>query len=56
MITAGCDVGSLTTKAVVLNDRRVLGHALVRSSFDPEKSAAEVMEKALRLPRRATRL
>ncbi len=47
MITAGCDVGSLTTKAVVLNGGRVLGHALVRSSFDPEKSAAEVMDKAL---------
>ncbi len=47
MIAAGCDVGSLTTKAVILNNARLLGHALVRSSFNPEKSASEVMEKAL---------
>ncbi len=47
MIAAGCDVGSLTTKAVILNNTRILGHALIASSFDPEKSASEVMEKAL---------
>lgn len=47
MIAAGCDVGSLTTKAVILNNTRVLGHALIRSSFNPEKSASVVMEKAL---------
>ncbi|HHO77379.1 MAG TPA: 2-hydroxyglutaryl-CoA dehydratase [Deltaproteobacteria bacterium] len=47
MIAAGCDVGSLTTKAVILNNTRLLGHALIGSSFNPEKSAAEVMEKAL---------
>lgn len=47
MISAGCDVGSLTTKAVIMNDRHILGQALIRSSFDPEKSAAEVMDKAL---------
>ncbi len=47
MITAGCDVGSLTTKAVILNESRILGQALIKSTFDPEISAAEVMEKAL---------
>lgn len=47
MISAGCDVGSLTTKAVILNETRILGQALIRSTFDPEQSAAEVMEKAL---------
>ncbi len=47
MIAAGCDVGSLTTKVVLLNNTRILGHALIRSSFDPERSAAEVMDKAL---------
>lgn len=47
MIAAGCDVGSLTTKAVILNNTRIIGHALVRSTFNPEKSAAEVMDMAL---------
>jgi len=47
MIAAGCDVGSLTTKAVILDNTRIVGHALVRSSFNPEKTAAEVMDLAL---------
>ena len=47
MIAAGCDVGSLTTKAVIFNNTRIISHALIRSSFDPAKSAGEVMEMAL---------
>jgi len=47
MIAAGCDVGSLTTKAVILNNTKILSHALIRSSFNPEKSASEVMDMAL---------
>lgn len=47
MIAAGCDVGSLTTKAVILDNTRIIGHALIRSSFNPEKSASEVMDMAL---------
>jgi predicted CoA-substrate-specific enzyme activase len=47
MIVAGCDVGSLTSKAVVLNDRRILGQAIIESGFRPEESAEEVMERAL---------
>jgi len=47
MIVAGCDVGSLTTKAVILNNTRVISHALIRSSFNPEKSASEVMDMAM---------
>lgn len=47
MIVAGCDVGSLTTKAVILNEKKVLGHAIIKSSFRPEESAEEVMHKAL---------
>jgi len=47
MIAAGCDVGSLTTKAVILNNTRIISHALIPSTFDPAKSAEEVMEKAL---------
>ena len=47
MIVAGCDVGSLTTKAVILNNTRIISHALIPSSFNPEKSAPEVMDMAL---------
>jgi (R)-2-hydroxyacyl-CoA dehydratese activating ATPase len=47
MIVAGCDVGSLTTKAIILNNTRIISHALIRSSFNPEKSASEVMDMAL---------
>lgn len=47
MIVAGCDVGSLTTKAVILNQKTILGYALVSSSFRPEESAQDVMDKAL---------
>lgn len=47
MIVAGCDVGSLTSKAVLLNSKRILGHAIIKSGFKPEESAQEVMEKAL---------
>jgi (R)-2-hydroxyacyl-CoA dehydratese activating ATPase len=47
MIAAGCDIGSLTTKAVILNDTRIIGHALIPSSFSPEKSAEQVMDLAL---------
>jgi predicted CoA-substrate-specific enzyme activase len=51
MIAVGCDVGSLTTKAVILNNTRLLGYAIARSSINPEKSASEVMEKALKTAR-----
>ena len=42
-IAAGCDVGSLTSKAVVMNNRRVLGAAIIRSGPKPAESAARVM-------------
>jgi (R)-2-hydroxyacyl-CoA dehydratese activating ATPase len=47
MIAAGCDVGSLTAKAVILNDRRGISHAVIPSSSNPEKSANEVMGMVL---------
>jgi len=51
MIVAGCDVGSLTSKAVVLNSKQILGQAIIKSGFKPEESACEVMEKALQAAR-----
>lgn len=47
MIVAGCDVGSLTAKAVILNERKILGSAMIRSRARPEDSALAVMEEAL---------
>jgi len=47
MIVAGCDVGSLTTKAVILNNKRILSQAIISSGFKPEESAREVMATAL---------
>ncbi len=47
MIVAGCDVGSLTTKAVILNQKSILGQAIISSTFRPEDSARQVMDTAL---------
>ncbi|MBU2552475.1 MAG: 2-hydroxyglutaryl-CoA dehydratase [Proteobacteria bacterium] len=47
MITAGCDVGSLTSKAVVMKKGRILGWAVIKSKSDPGASAESVMGSAL---------
>ena len=49
MITAGCDVGSLTAKAVVMKDGRVAGSAVIKSGRKPWESAENVFEQALAL-------
>ncbi len=46
-IVAGCDVGSLTTKVVVLRDNRILSSSLIRSKSNPFVSARIAMEKVL---------
>ena len=43
---AGCDVGSTTGKAVILNDTDIVGTAILRSEIDPEETATRVLEKA----------
>ncbi len=47
MITAGCDVGSLTAKAVILEEDKILSAVIIRAKTDPTDSANEVMEMAL---------
>jgi (R)-2-hydroxyacyl-CoA dehydratese activating ATPase len=47
MITAGCDIGSLTTKAVILNNTKVMGHGVTRSTPNAEADLNKVMEEAL---------
>jgi hypothetical protein len=46
-IAAGCDVGSLTSKAVLMKGRTVLGSAIIRSGPRPADSAARVMGSVL---------
>ncbi len=49
MITAGIDVGSKYTKAVVLkNGAEIVGYANIRTGMDHEKSAREALEEALK--------
>jgi (R)-2-hydroxyacyl-CoA dehydratese activating ATPase len=47
MIVAGCDVGSLTAKAVIMEDGKIAASAVIRVKTAPEDSAREVMGQAL---------
>jgi activator of 2-hydroxyglutaryl-CoA dehydratase len=47
MIVAGCDVGSLTGKAIILKDGKILATSIVPTTPKPEKTAQNAMEKAL---------
>ncbi len=46
MITAGCDIGSLTAKAVILNEKKILGSHVMRVLNNPQDSAVKVMDMA----------
>ena len=47
MITAGCDIGSLTAKAVILKDGQIIASEVILASAHPEKSAVDVMNLAV---------
>jgi predicted CoA-substrate-specific enzyme activase len=47
VLTAGCDIGALTTKAVVIRDGVILGCEVVRSRARAVQSASDVMDKLL---------
>ena len=47
MIVAGCDIGSLTAKAVIMKNSEVLGYAVIRAKTKPVEFAEEVMRLAL---------
>ncbi|KUG23280.1 benzoyl-coa reductase subunit badg [hydrocarbon metagenome] len=47
MITAGCDIGSLTAKAVILKDGKIIASEVILASAQPEKSALEVIKRAV---------
>ena len=43
MFVAGCDVGSLTSKAVIMKDGRIIESVIIKSKARPWESADEVM-------------
>ncbi len=47
MIVAGCDVGSLTAKAVIMEDGKIIACEIIRAGTKPALSAQEVMDKTL---------
>lgn len=46
-LVAGCDVGSLTSKAVIMNGKKIVGSSIIRSKARPEESAQAAMDRAL---------
>ena len=47
MYYSGCDIGSLTAKAVILDDNGIVSSALIRVKGTALSSASEVMDRAL---------
>jgi len=47
MIVAGCDIGSLTAKALLMNDGEIVSTAVIRSTPKPHESARLVIDSAL---------
>ena len=48
MIVGGIDIGSLSTKTVIMEDGKIKGFSLILTSYDSEESAENSMELALR--------
>lgn len=47
MIVCGCDIGSLTAKAVIMRDSEIIAAEVMRATSLPKKSAEEIMNLAL---------
>jgi predicted CoA-substrate-specific enzyme activase len=47
MIVAGCDIGSLSAKAVIMDNNKIMGTGIIRAGTNPFESADEVMKIAL---------
>jgi len=46
-IFCGCDVGSMTAKAVLMKDGKILSSAIILAELDAAQSAYDVVDKAL---------
>jgi len=47
MIVGGCDVGSATGKAVVMNDGEIVSYVIIPSTTKPEVTARTAMDEAI---------
>ncbi len=47
MLTAGCDIGSLSAKAVIMDNGNIISSDVIYAKPEPEESARTVMERAL---------
>jgi predicted CoA-substrate-specific enzyme activase len=47
MIVAGCDIGSLSAKAVIMEMNKILGSGIMRAGTNPIESAHQVLQTAL---------
>jgi len=47
LITAGIDIGSATSKAVIMNNEQIIAHALIKTGADSTISANSVMNEVL---------
>ena len=48
MITAGIDIGSITTKAAVIADGKILGTRVIFTGYNTEMAGGRVYEELLR--------
>ena len=46
-IVAGCDVGSLTSKAVIMKNGKIIGSSIIKSKPRPKDSADAALKGAL---------
>ena len=46
-VTAGVDIGSTATKALVLKDEKIMGFAVRPTGANPEKAATDALVPAL---------
>ncbi len=46
MIVAGCDIGSLTTKALLFDGNKIIASSIVKSKPKPEEGAREALDNA----------
>ncbi|MBT3226906.1 MAG: 2-hydroxyglutaryl-CoA dehydratase [Deltaproteobacteria bacterium] len=55
MIVAGCDVGTMTTKAVIVKKNSILAYDVVRTNAKPEEAAKQALDNALKKARLSAR-
>ncbi|MGD0210586.1 MAG: acyl-CoA dehydratase activase, partial [Desulfomonilia bacterium] len=47
MLSVGLDIGSITTKIAVMNDKKILGTDVAFTGYNPEKAWKDILERML---------